>query len=315
MKAVIFFSGLAGLLIFGPPFIKSRTHKHEVSVIVHEAVRAERAAHRAEARDAQVSWDGQSRCRFEAERSRSVPAAAVRELNLRAGSGSLEVIGVEGLQEIYAVGRACASNEEFLQDIQLTAEVDGGTLFVETHHPEMRGWGGGNRYASLDLHVEVPAGLAAEIMDGSGEMMVRDLGSVMIRDGSGEMEVHGIRGDLDLKDGSGEILIQGVAGFVKVEDGSGEVVLMDAGSDVEIHDSSGEVEIRGVGGSVALRDSSGELNVHDVTGTVRILQDSSGDIVVRGVGGDFIVERDGSGDISHEGVQGSVDIPRKKGRN
>ncbi|MGD2120653.1 MAG: hypothetical protein PVJ76_02865 [Gemmatimonadota bacterium] len=314
MKAVIFFSGLAGLLIFGPPFIKSRTHKHEVSVIVHEAVKTERVAYPADAAEGQVSWDDQSQCRFEAERATSVPLGSIRELQLSAGAGSLEVIGVEGLREIQAVGRACASHEEFLEDIRLTAEVDGSTLFMKTHHPEMRGWSSGNRYASLDLRVEVPAGLAAEILDGSGEMTVRDLGSAMIQDGSGEVEIYDIRGDLSVEDGSGELLIQGVAGVVRVEDGSGELVLIDAGSDVEIHDSSGEVAIRGVHGSVTLRDSSGELEIQDVTGSVRVLQDSSGDIAVRGVGGDFIVERDGSGDISHEGVQGSVDIPRKRGR-
>ena len=314
MKAVIFFSGLAGLLIFGPPFIKSRTHKHEVSVIVHEAVQAERASHSSAAREAHSSWDGQERCRFEGERRASVPAGSVRDLVLRAGSGDLDVIGVEGLREIQAVGRACASHEEFLEEIRLEADLEGSTLVMETHHPEMRGWSSGNRYASLDLRVEVPAGLAAEIMDGSGEMTVTDLGSVTIKDGSGGVMVQGIRGDLTIADGSGELQLQGVSGWLRVEDGSGEIVLIDAGSDVEIHDSSGEVEIMGVGGSVTLRDSSGEVEIENVRGSVTVLQDSSGDISVRGIGGDFVVERDGSGEISHEGVQGIVDIPKKKGR-
>jgi len=300
MKAVIILSGLAGLAIFGPPVLKSRAHHHEISVIVHDLSHD------------QTSWAGQSECRFETERSLTAPAGAVEELRLRAGSGYLEVVGVEGLREVRAVGRACASHEEFLSDIQLTSEMAGSTLVMETHHPNWSGWSGANRYARLDLRVEVPAGMAADIQDGSGEMTVSDLGSLTVEDGSGGVVITGIQGDLTIDDGSGELEIRGVSGFVAVEDGSGEVVLEDVGSDVEIHDSSGELEIRGIGGSLTLYDSSGEVNVQDVTGSVRVVQDSSGDIVVKNVGGDFIVERDGSGGIRFENVGGSVDIPPKK---
>ena len=300
MKAVILLSGLAGLAIFGPPIHKSRAHHREVTVIVHELSHS------------QASWAGQSECRFEAERSLTLPAGSVEELRLLAGSGSLEVVGVEGLREVLAVGRACASHEDFLNDIQLTSKMVGSTLVMETHHPEWSGWRGGNRYARLDLRVEVPAGMAAEIKDGSGAMAISNLGSLMIEDGSGKVVISGIHGDLTINDGSGELEIRGVSGFVTVEDGSGGVVLEDVGSNVEIHDSSGELEIRGIDGSLTLYDSSGEVNVQDVTGFVRVIQDSSGDIVVRNVGGDFIVERDGSGGIRFENVEGSVDIPRKK---
>lgn len=300
MKAVILLSGLAGLAIFGPPVLKSRAHRHEVSVIVHDLSHS------------QLSRTGQSECRFEAERSLTALAGGVEELRLRAGSGSLEVVGVEGLREVQAVGRVCASHEEFLSEIQLTSEMAGSTLVMETQHPDWSGWSGGNRYARLDLRVEVPAGMAADIQDGSGEMTVSDLGSLMVKDGSGKVVITGIQGDLTIDDGSGGLEILGVSGFVTVEDGSGEVVLEGVGSDVEIHDSSGELEIRGIGGSLTLYDSSGGVNVQDVTGFVKVVQDSSGDIVVNGVGGDFIVERDGSGGIRFENVEGSVDIPRKK---
>ncbi len=300
MKAVILLSGLAGLAIFGPPVFKSRAHRHEVSVIVHERSHS------------QPSRAGQSDCRFEAERSLTTPAGGVEELRLRAGSGSLEVVGVEGLREVQAVGRVCASHQEFLSDIQVTSEMAGSTLVMETHYPDWSGWSGGNRYARLDLRVEVPAGMAADIQDGSGEMVLSDLGSLLVQDGSGEVVITGTQGDLTIDDGSGKLEIRGVSGWVRVEDGSGDVVLEDVGSDVEIHDSSGELTIREIGGTVTLYDSSGEVNVQNVTGSVRVVQDSSGDIVVKGVGGDFIVERDGSGGIRFEAVEGSVDVPRKR---
>jgi hypothetical protein len=231
---------------------------------------------------------------------------------LTAGSGSLEVVGVEGLGEIRAVGRACASQEEFLDDLLLISDMDGSTLVVETHYPDTRNWRGGNRYASLDLRVEVPAGMAAEIQDGSGEASLSNLGSLVVRDGSGGLTIDEILGDLTLEDGSGEVEIHGVSGWVKIKDGSGGIILEGAGSDVQIQDSSGEVEVSGVNGSVTLEDSSGGLTVSDVTGFVRVVGDGSGEIDVNGVGGDFIVERDGSGEIRYEAVGGTVDIPKKK---
>lgn len=300
MKAVIFFSGLAGLLIFGPPVFLARHHHRDISVVVHELT------------PVQVVQGGQGDCRFEAERRVSVPAGPVDLFRLRAGSGSLRVVGVEGRSEIQAVGRACASEQEFLEAIQLSSEMDGSTLVMETLYPRLTGWSGGNRYARLDLTVEVPMGLAADIQDGSGAVELSGLGNVDLTDGSGEAIISGIRGDLSVRDGSGELEIRDVSGRVSVEDGSGEILLESAGSDVEIRDSSGGLEIHGVGGSLTLRDSSGEIDVSNVTGSVLVLGDGSGSIDVVDVGGDFVVEHDGSGSIRHEGVQGTVDIPKKR---
>ena len=131
MKAVIVLSGLAGLVIFGPPILRSRVHHPEISVIVHDHIHSsERSIH-------------QSDCRFEAERSVTTPAGSIRELRLTAGSGSLEVVGVDGLGEVRAVARACASHEEFLDDLQLTSDTEGSTLVMETHYPNQREWRGG----------------------------------------------------------------------------------------------------------------------------------------------------------------------------
>lgn len=298
MKAVIFFSGLAGLLIFGPPAWKAH-RQHGVSVVVHEVSHI------------RVSSNGQDDCRFEAERRVSSPAGSVDMLRLDAGSGSLTVTGVDGLGEIRAVARACASNETFLDDLQITSTMEGSSLVVETHYPDLSGRTGGNRYARLDLTVEVPMGLAAEIQDGSGEASFAGLGPLTLQDGSGGVSVMGIMGDLTIHDGSGELKIRDVSGVVRVEDGSGGITVENSGSDVEIRDSSGEMEIRGVEGSVTLQDGSGGIDVSDVTGSVRVVVDSSGEIDVRGITGDFIVEKDGSGSIRHEAVQGTVTIPRK----
>ena len=302
MRAVIFFSGLAGFLLFGPPFMKSRSDHAEITLTVREASRDHLAP------------SHQSRCRFEGERTFTSSVRGIRDFMVQAGSGSLEVLGVEGLGEIQVTARACASHEEFLQDLQISGDVSGSTVQIETHYPDWSGWSMGNRYARLDLLVEVPAGMPGEISDGSGEMALRNLGSLTVRDGSGEIVVAGILGDLDLQDGSGALALRDVSGNVGIQDGSGEIALEQVEGDLDLQDSSGEIEIRGVGGSVFLRDSSGEIDVTGVRGSVHVIQDSSGDIEVQSVEGDFVVERDGSGSIRYSDVNGRVDIPPENRR-
>lgn len=247
MKAVIALSGLAGLILFGPPVLNFRHHHRPVSVIVREVARQE----------VQPSAPAHDQCRFEARRSLRQSLDADQLLRLLAGGGALEVVGVDGLGEVRAVARACASEEEYLNDLQLTSKMQGNALLLETHYPSWGRSSWGNRYARLDLRVEVPAGLAAEIQDGSGEMMVSGLGTVDIKDGSGGIVLTDILGDVRLEDGSGEITIRDVRGSVNVDDGSGEMALRSIGGDVRINDGSGEIEVQGVGGSLTVSDSSG----------------------------------------------------------
>lgn len=283
MKAVIALSGLAGLVLFGPPLFHSvhRAHSHVKPVEPHVVSHA--------------IGDFQGQCRYEARRDLTAPVGAGELLRLTAGSGSLEVVGVPGLTQVRASARACASHEEFLQDLQLTSGTEGSGLLVETHYPDFSGRGGwGERYARLDLRVEVPEGMRAEIRDSSGGIVLSGLGDVDLNDSSGEIEAHDLLGNVFVDDSSGEITIRDVTG------------------DVEIEDGSGEIDLRGIGGAVTVNDGSGEINAQDVQGTVRVVRDGSGSIEVDGVGGDFIVERDGSGSIHFQNVSGRVDVPRKR---
>jgi len=283
MKAVIVLSGLAGVLLLGPPLLHSHNAARRVVVQVEPRVVTD------------VRHGAQSSCAFEAERSLGVPADVGELVRVFAGSGSLDVVGVSGLGEVRATARACASQEEFLEDLQLTSERNGSEVRLDTHYPDWSDRGGwGNRYARLDLRVEVPEGMMAEIQDSSGEIYVAGLG------------------DLDIRDSSGEIEGEGLLGDVRIDDSSGEIVLRDVTGDVEIEDGSGEIELSDIGGAVLLDDGSGEIDVSRVAGTVRVARDGSGSIEVDGVGGDFIVERDGSGSIEYRNVTGRVDVPRKR---
>jgi hypothetical protein len=232
-------------------------------------------------------------CRYEAQRAANIDARSTDQLLLIARGGSLRVEGRAGLDQVRVRGRACASSEDLLDQLKLETSRNGGTVRVEVPEIDNDDWmSGRNTYALLHLVIEVPEGMAADITDGSGEATLSGLGRLRVDDGSGELTIEDIAGNVEIDDGSGGIVAHGIHGDITIEDGSGEIELRDVTGSVEIDDGSGGMDIAEVGGSVRLDDGSGNIRVTNVQG-------------------DFTVTDDGSGSIRHSGVRGRVQIPSK----
>jgi hypothetical protein len=244
--------------------------------------------------DVQVEVRSLGACEFEAERRLSVEVADGTLLSIEAGAGGLTVAGGDG-SDVVAVGRACASAPELLDELLLTVETEDGEVRLSAHYPERRGRDRSGS-ARIDLAVSVPAGLRVDIGDSSGDIVVEGTGDLRIADSSGSIEISSVRGS------------------VRIADSSGGIELDDATGDVEITDGSGEIEVGLVGGSVAVRDGSGGIEIERVGADVVIEADGGGSIDVRDVAGDFIVERDGSGSVRHTGVVGRVEVPERDRR-
>ena len=234
-------------------------------------------------------------CKHSAERSANIDASGVRLLELASGSGAVKIEGKAGLTRVIIRGKACASDADRLEDVTLETDREGSTIVVRANIQDKKwseqNWSG-NAYARLDVVVEVPEALAAEIEDGSGELDLSNLGDVRIRDGSG-----GIVGN-DMAS-------------VHIEDGSGEIELSDIRGEVDIEDGSGEIDLTRVDGGIVIEDGSGEITVRECKSSVRI-SDQSGSISVRDVAGYFVVDDDGAGSIDYDNVRGRVDVPRKR---
>ncbi|HSJ15096.1 MAG TPA: DUF4097 family beta strand repeat-containing protein [Longimicrobiales bacterium] len=243
---------------------------------------------------AELRGQVRERCAHEATRSATVRAPRGALLDLQAGAGALRVEGRAGLEEVRVRGRACAATEALLSELTIESDASDGRVRVRARYPESRNRDWNASYAYLDLVVEVPAGMAATIEDGSGSVVLDGLGALRVEDGSGDLTITNITGDVEVDDGSGDILVEGVTGGVRIDDGSGGM------------------RIRQVRGDVTVKDGSGEIDISEVTGSVRVVDDGSGSIRVRDVGGDFVVDADGSGSIRHEGVRGRVQVPRQR---
>lgn len=231
-------------------------------------------------------------CSYSAERVGTVPASGATVARVSARAGGLRIEGRPDLTEVRVRGTACASSERYLAGVRLVVERVGDEVVVRVETPDVRG---GRSYASLDLVVEVPAALALDVEDSSGDLHVRNAGA------------------LDLADSSGDIDLVEVAGPVRVRDSSGDVRIRGAGRGVVIEDSSGGIDVRTVAGPVLVEaDSSGDIEIGEVDGNVVVRRDSSGSIRATGVRGDFVVERDGSGSIRYDDVAGTVRVPERR---
>ena len=248
-------------------------------------------------------------CEHEARRTGTASLSGVERVLVGSGAGSLEVVGRPGATGASADGRACASEERDLDQLRLDVRREGATLVIEALYPDDR-IHVGNRYARIDLIVQLPEGTAIRVEDGSGDMSVAGVGEADLRDGSGGIVARDIRGELRIDDGSGDIEVSDAFASVDITDGSGEIDIRDARGSVRIDDGSGNTRVHGVGGSVRVEDGSGELRISEVTRDVVIDDDGSGSIRVERVGGDFTVDDDGSGGLSYSDVRGRVSVPR-----
>lgn len=236
--------------------------------------------------DIHVGLD-QERCEVRREVDRQLDAAGLTGVLMDAEAGSLEVVGAE-TAAVRVRGVLCASDQDLAADSRLVLERRQDAAWVETDLADGGGWGG---YARMDLTVEMPRSLAADIKDGSGAIAVHDIAAARVDDGSGGITIQDVPGDVIIDDGSGEIRVERV-GSVAIVDGSGSI---------EIADIRGDVRV--------VEDGSGSMEIRDVAGDVRIEEDGSGSIVVTGVAGDFILEDDGSGSVRYRDVQGQVSVP------
>ena len=232
---------------------------------------------------------------YSAPRNAVVDATGAKSVEVEAGAGSLRVEGKAGLRQVQVTGTARSSSQRFLAQIKLIAERRGDVVFIKADIPDSDSNRDDDYSASLDLVIEVPQGINAEVGDGSGDTKILNVGS------------------LDASDGSGSFSVIGAAGSVRITDGSGDLTIKNVGGDVKVNDGSGDITVRNVTGSFTVEsDGSGGIYATDVRGSVVVENDGSGSIEVNKVGKDFTVESKGSGSIDYADVSGRVDIPDRR---
>jgi Putative adhesin len=233
------------------------------------------------------AWDD---CKFTAERTATVDTSGATRIEIAARAGDL-ALRPSTTKVLAANGRACASSEEILSQINVQARRTGDVVRVYVEVPDpLEGFGA---YALIDLGIAVPTGIPVTLTDSSGDMTIDDVQVERLTDSSGDIIVRNPPADVEIGDSSGDIRVENAAGRVQVTDSSGDIV------------------VEGAREVVIPSDSSGSIRIKRVTGDVRIDNDSSGDVSVAEIGGAFELTADSSGDVTVSDVKGQVSLPEK----
>ena len=218
---------------------------------------------------ANAAWDD-----YEEVRELTLDYQGIDTLNIDNGSGSIDITGVSGANEITVTATLLVPNEneakaqkKIEKDLVLLLEKVGDTAVLKAFF-EQGGFFNFGDSPSVQLDVRMPEGLHLKVDDGAGSI-----------------EVINVRGDIVLDDGSGSIVMTDVGGSVEIDDGSGSISVRGVGGDISINDGSGSITVRGVAGTVTVDDGSGGIDVSDVEKDLIIVDDGSGGLDFSNISG------------------------------
>ncbi len=134
----------------------------------------------------------------------------------------------------------------------------------------------------IDFEIQAPFETEAEIDSGSGDQSISGIrGPVRISAGSGDVQLHDIEQESSVKTGSGDIEIANVS-QITARAGSGDVDISGARGDVDVHVGSGDVTIRDIGGALSVETGSGDIKIDSGLGAKARwrLNTGSGDVLL-----------------------------------
>lgn len=139
------------------------------------------------------------------------------------------------------------------------------------------------RNIAVDYDITVPADTAIRTHSGSGDQNIEGTkGNVEVQTGSGDVKLRNISGEVHLQTGSGDVRAHEIAGAVRGGTGSGDVELDEKGSgDVDLHTGSGNLTARGVQGSFRGETGSGDVTAEGAQSGSWEIHTGSGNVHVR----------------------------------
>lgn len=140
----------------------------------------------------------------------------------------------------------------------------------------------GSESLSIDYTIVVPPDTEVRAVTGSGDLNVGGVrGPLNLMSGSGEATASEIAGDVHVQSGSGEIHVSNIQGQAQAMTGSGNVTLNAVKGATRIQTGSGEIQIENPGEAVVANTGSGSIHVTGAQADLR-LRGSSGNVTVDG---------------------------------
>lgn len=223
---------------------------------------------------------------FAATESKDFDGAGLANLKVKNSSGSVRVT-TSNDQKASVV----ADKVKFDKDCKIEMKRFGDDLLVSVEGSSWIGSLFSGKDCKVNFEIKVPQKIAANIKNGSGDVeVIGTHGAVEISVGSGNVAINAVSKEVNVKTGSGSVQIKGLAGNAFVKTGSGDIALAYAVAPLKA-----EVDVKtGSGNATLTVPSTTKLMADFKAGSGRLLNEI-GDTA----NADFKVSmRAGSGDLT-----------------
>jgi len=119
--------------------------------------------------------------------------------------------------------------------------------------------------------------------DGKFEVSVPQGVRVIARSQSGDIQIRGTHGEVEVHAQNGDVIVEDVATRLTVNTLSGEITAANIVGDVEIGTTSGDVKINDLRGSVDVATVSGDIDLRGLTSKLVRAKTTSGDVTFDGL--------------------------------
>lgn len=187
-------------------------------------------------------------------------------------------------------------------DYEITSDLKGDHLYIEVDG-DNRNWRW-NRITKSRLMLKIPSNTKVFVENSSGDIMASGLDGedIQIHSTSGDVNVRGLSGKIELGSTSGDLEVEDIQGEISLESTSGDIEVEEISGSVSIRSTSGDIDINKFEGELKAKSTSGELTVDDGKGKIS-LGTTSGSIEGRYIEiTDDINLKASSGEISIEFV-------------
>ncbi len=227
--------------------------------------------------------------RSEGHFDRTLQVSGTVNLDVATGSGDISVkTGSSNQVVVHGTIHANSwffSNDNAVQQVESNPPIQqsGNSIRVGYNLPDDV-----KRHISIEYEITVPATTSVAAHSGSGNVEVSGVrAEVQAQTGSGDIRARDIGARVHTQTGSGNITADNVGSPFYARTGSGDIdASLNGSGDVDVNTGSGTIKVRGISGGVHARTGSGDIEadgavtgpweLHSGSGSIRMALASNG---------------------------------------
>jgi hypothetical protein len=212
-------------------------------------------------------------------------------------SGDVRVTASERRDTVVDVQPTDPANRDDVRAAERTrVHFAGGHLIIKA--PKLRSWAPRSDGGSLDVTVELPAGSrvhgAGQLADfrcdgplgevriktGLGAVQLDEVGTLVLKSGTGDVSVDRVTGDADVATGSGDVRVRELASSAVIKNSNGDTWVGTANRDLRVNAANGSIAIDLANADVNAKSANGDVRLGEAVRGSVALETKLGDVEV-----------------------------------